>query len=92
MVNETGFPINNFTRVATFGDGRGFVNYGVNWVKVEVDPTSRYVWKFIPMIVKANSPDQTARRRLALRRSLLSTDYPRSMLNDQSAPPQNVAV
>lgn len=72
MVNETGYPMNNFTRVMTIGDGRDFANYGVNWVKAEVDPNSRYVWKFIPMVVKANSPDQIARRLLARTRSMFS--------------------
>jgi hypothetical protein len=92
MVNETGFPINNFTRVATFGDGRGFANYGVNWVKVEVDPTSRYIWKFIPMIVRANSPDQSARRLLTQRRNMLSTAHPRSMLDQETSAPNMVPV
>lgn len=69
MVDTDGTPLVNFTRVMTFGDGRDYKNVGVNWVKAEVDPTSRYVWKFIPMIVRANSPDQIARRLLARTRS-----------------------
>jgi hypothetical protein len=38
----------NFTRVQTFGSGRP------HWVKAIVDPTSRTVFKFEPMIVPGN--------------------------------------
>ena len=38
----------NFTRVETFGSPN------VHWIKVDVDPTSRDVFTFHPMIVEAN--------------------------------------
>ena len=39
----------NFTRVETFGSPN------VHWIKVDVDPTSRDVFTFHPMIVEANA-------------------------------------
>jgi len=41
--------IANLTRVETFGSPN------VHWIKVDVDPTSRNVFTFHPMIVEANS-------------------------------------
>jgi hypothetical protein len=38
----------NFTRLQTFGSPN------IHWVKVDIDPASKHVFSFIPMIVEAN--------------------------------------
>lgn len=48
LINATSM-LANFTRVQTFGSPN------IHWLKVDVDPTSRNVFSFHPMIVEANS-------------------------------------
>ena len=54
MLNGLGQRLENFTRVETFGDNAANGNNDVNWVKVTVDPPSREVFSYTPMIVPAN--------------------------------------
>ena len=50
LLDSTGKRVTNFTRVETFGDHQP--NLGdVNWLKVNVDPTSREVFSYQPQIV-----------------------------------------
>jgi hypothetical protein len=50
LLDSTGKRVVNFTRVETFGDNQP--NLGdVNWLKVNVDPSSREVFSYEPQIV-----------------------------------------
>jgi hypothetical protein len=49
-LDSTGKRVVNFTRVETFGDHQPFLG-DVNWLKVNVDPTSRDVFSYEPQIV-----------------------------------------
>jgi hypothetical protein len=50
LLDSTGKRVTNFTRVETFGDHQP--NLGdVNWLKVNVDPSSREVFSYEPQIV-----------------------------------------
>ncbi len=50
LLDSTGKRVTNFTRVETFGDNAP--NLGdVNWLKVNVDPSSREVFSYEPQIV-----------------------------------------
>jgi hypothetical protein len=50
LLDSTGKRVVNFTRVETFGDHQPFLG-DVNWLKVNVDPTSRDVFSYEPQIV-----------------------------------------
>jgi hypothetical protein len=54
FLDAQGRRLENFTRVETFGDNAANGNNDVNWVKVTVDPRSRDVFSYQPMIVPAN--------------------------------------
>jgi hypothetical protein len=54
LENSQGQRLENFTRVETFGDHQENGNNDVNWLKVEVDPSSREVFSYQPQIVPAN--------------------------------------
>lgn len=54
LLDARGRRLENFTRVETFGDNAGNGTNDVNWVKVSVDPRSREVFSYQPMIVPAN--------------------------------------
>lgn len=50
LLDSTGKRVTNFTRVETFGDHQPTLG-DVNWLKVNVDPSSRTVFSFEPQIV-----------------------------------------
>jgi hypothetical protein len=50
LLDSTGKRVTNFTRVETFGDHQPFLG-DVNWLKVNVDPSSREVFSYEPQIV-----------------------------------------
>ncbi|MBZ5603969.1 MAG: hypothetical protein LAO79_16845 [Acidobacteriia bacterium] len=50
LLDSTGKRITNFTRVETFGDHQPTLG-DVNWLKVNVDPSSREVFSYQPQIV-----------------------------------------
>jgi hypothetical protein len=50
LLDSTGKRITNFTRVETFGDHQPTLG-DVNWLKVNVDPSSRGVFSYEPQIV-----------------------------------------
>jgi hypothetical protein len=50
LLDSTGKRITNFTRVETFGDHQPTLG-DVNWLKVNVDPSSREVFSYEPQIV-----------------------------------------
>jgi len=53
LLDSAGKRITNFTRVETFGDHQP--NLGdVNWLKVNVDPSSREVFSYQPQIVNSD--------------------------------------
>lgn len=54
LQDARGRRLENFTRVETFGDNAPNGNNAVQWLKVTVDPRSREVFSFQPMIVPAN--------------------------------------
>jgi hypothetical protein len=54
FLDASGRRLENFTRVETFGDNAANGNNDVQWVKVTVDPRSREVFSYQPMIVPAN--------------------------------------
>jgi len=54
FLDSAGQRLENFTRVETFGDNAGNGTNDVNWVKVTVDPKSRDVFAYTPMIVPGN--------------------------------------
>ena len=54
LLDSTGKRVTNFTRVETFGDHQP--NLGdVNWLKVNVDPSSREVFSYQPQIVNRDT-------------------------------------
>jgi len=54
LLDSAGKRVVNFTRVETFGDNQP--NLGdVNWLKVNVDPSSREVFSYEPQIVNRDS-------------------------------------
>jgi hypothetical protein len=54
LQDTLGRRLENFTRVETFGDNQANGTNDVQWLKVEVDPRSREVFTYQPMIVPAN--------------------------------------
>lgn len=54
FLDAQGRRLENFTRVETFGDNANNGNNDVHWLKVSVDPRSREVFSYQPMIVPAN--------------------------------------
>jgi hypothetical protein len=50
LLDSTGKRLTNFTRVETFGDHQPTLG-DVNWLKVNVDPSSREVFSYEPQIV-----------------------------------------
>jgi hypothetical protein len=54
FLDAQGRRLENFTRVETFGDNQANGTNDVNWVKVTVNPRSREVFSYQPMIVPAN--------------------------------------
>jgi hypothetical protein len=50
LLDRAGKRVTNFTRVETFGDHQPFLG-DVNWLKVNVDPSSREVFSYEPQIV-----------------------------------------
>jgi hypothetical protein len=54
FLDAQGRRLENFTRVETFGDNQGNGTNDVNWIKVTVNPRSREVFAWQPMIVPAN--------------------------------------
>lgn len=54
FLDAQGRRLENFTRVETFGDNAGNGTNDVNWLKVTVNPRSREVFSYQPMIVPAN--------------------------------------
>ena len=55
LLDAGGRRVQNFTRVETFGDHAENNNNDVQWVKVDVDPSSREVFSFQPQIIPANA-------------------------------------
>jgi len=54
FLNAAGQRLENFTRVETFGNNAANGNNDVNWIKVTVDPRSREVFSYQPMMVPGN--------------------------------------
>jgi hypothetical protein len=54
FLDAAGRRLENFTRVETFGDNAANGNNDVQWLKVRVDPKSREVFSYTPMIVPGN--------------------------------------
>lgn len=54
FLDARGRRLENFTRVETFGDNAANGNNDVQWLKVFVDPKSRDVFSYHPMIVPGN--------------------------------------
>jgi len=54
FLSATGFRLENFTRIGTFGSHAAQGNNDVQWVKVYVDPNSREVFAYQVQIVPAN--------------------------------------
>jgi len=54
FLSATGFRLENFTRVGTFGSHAAQGNNDVQWVKVYVDPNSREVFAYQVQIVPGN--------------------------------------
>lgn len=54
FLDAQGRRLENFTRVETFGDNAANGTNDVHWLKVTVDPRSREVFSYQPMIVPAN--------------------------------------
>jgi hypothetical protein len=54
MQDSQGRRLENFSRVETFGDNQANGTNDVNWLKVQVDPTSREVFSYQAQIVPAN--------------------------------------
>ena len=50
LLDSTGKRVTNFTRIETFGDHQPTLG-DVNWLKVNVDPSSRGVFSYEPQIV-----------------------------------------
>jgi len=54
FLDAQGRRLENFARVETFGDNQGNGNNDVHWLRVFVNPHSRDVFSYQPMIVPAN--------------------------------------
>lgn len=54
LLDTQGRRLENFTRVETFGNNAGNGNNDVQWLKVLVDPASREVFAWQPVIVPGN--------------------------------------
>jgi hypothetical protein len=54
LLDAQGRRVENFTRVETFGDNAVNGNNDVHWIRVMVEPRSREVFSYQPMIVPAN--------------------------------------
>jgi len=54
LLDATGKRLENFTRIETFGDNAQNGTNDVQWLRVVVEPESREVFAFQPMIVPAN--------------------------------------
>ena len=54
LLDASGRRLENFTRVETFGDNAGNGTNDVQWLRVRVEPRSREVFSYQPMIVPAN--------------------------------------
>mgnify|MGYP000588958820 FL=1 len=54
FLDEQGRRLENFTRVETFGNSAANGNNDVQWIRVLVEPKSREVFAYEPMIVPAN--------------------------------------
>lgn len=54
LLDAQGRRLENFTRVETFGNNPANGTNDVQWVKVIVDPHSREVFGYVPMIVPGN--------------------------------------
>jgi hypothetical protein len=52
--DSLGRRLENFTRVETFGDNETNGNNDAQWLRVDVDPSSREVFSFQPQIVPGN--------------------------------------
>ena len=55
LQDATGRRVQNFTRVETFGDHAETNNNDVQWVRVDVDSSSRGVFSFQPQIIPQNA-------------------------------------
>jgi hypothetical protein len=54
FLDAKGRRLENFTRVETFGDNQGNGTNDVQWLQVTVDPRSREVFSYQPVIVPGN--------------------------------------
>lgn len=54
LLDAQGRRLENFTRVETFGNSAGNGNNDVHWIRVRVEPRSREVFAYEPMIVPGN--------------------------------------
>jgi hypothetical protein len=54
LLDAAGRRLENFTRVETFGNSAANGNNDVQWLRVQVDPASREVFSYQPMIVPGN--------------------------------------
>lgn len=54
LLDAAGRRLENFTRVETFGNQAANGNNDVQWLRVRVDPASREVFQYEPMIVPGN--------------------------------------
>jgi hypothetical protein len=59
LLDSAGKRIENFTRVETFGDNQGMGTQDVQWLRVDVDPSSRDVFAYEPQTVGANATANT---------------------------------
>ena len=55
LQDAAGRRVQNFTRVETFGDHQENNNNDVQWLRVDVDPSSRGVFSFQPQIIASNA-------------------------------------
>ena len=55
LLDANGRRVQNFTRVETFGDHQENNNNDVQWLRVDVDPSTRGVFSFQPQIIPANA-------------------------------------
>jgi hypothetical protein len=55
LQDANGRRVQNFTRVETFGDHQENDDNDVQWLRVDVDPSTRGVFSFQPQIIPANA-------------------------------------
>jgi hypothetical protein len=55
LLDQDGRRVQNFTRVETFGDHQENDDNDVQWVRVDVDPSTRGVFSFQPQVIPANA-------------------------------------